>query len=110
MLEEQTLGFNIKHIETFVAGGFPEEGWFRASKGEYFGHFDDGTSYIANNKQIEGGIASAIAPAVYNAVLSAMQSSNGNVTLEGDAKGIFKAVKTEADTRTLLTGQPAFNL
>lgn len=113
------FGFDLEKtehitIKKFAQGGFPEDGWFRASKGEYFGQFDDGTSYIANNEQIEGGIASAVAPAVYNAVLSAMQNSQGNINvnviLEGDAKGVFSLVKKEADTRTLLTGQPAFNL
>lgn len=56
----------------YAAGGFPEDGWFRASKGEYFGQFDDGTSYIANNNQITDGIASG----VYQAVLSAMGNAN----------------------------------
>lgn len=56
----------------YSVGGFPEDGWFRASKGEYFGQFDDGTSYIANNNQITDGIASG----VYQAVLSAMGNAN----------------------------------
>lgn len=38
-------------------GILPEDGWFRVSHGEYFGRFDNGQSYIANNKQIEAGIA-----------------------------------------------------
>ena len=44
----------------YASGGFPEDGWFRASKGEYFGSFDDGTSYIANNIQIVSGVASGV--------------------------------------------------
>lgn len=44
----------------YASGGFPEDGWFRASKGEYFGSFDDGTSYIANNSQIVSGVASGV--------------------------------------------------
>lgn len=51
----------VPKIPTFANGGVvPEDGWFRASKGEYFGQFDDGTSYIANNKQITDGISSSV--------------------------------------------------
>lgn len=66
------FGIEIKEVSKvsiprFEMGGFPEDGWFRASKGEYFGQFDDGTSYIANNRQIENGIASQVGGAVRNA-------------------------------------------
>lgn len=64
----------------YSVGGFPEDGWFRASKGEYFGQFDDGTSYIANNNQITDGIASG----VYKAVLAAM----GNMNSTGNSQDI----------------------
>lgn len=47
-------------VPLYASGGFPEDGWFRASKGEYFGSFDDGTSYIANNIQIVSGVASGV--------------------------------------------------
>lgn len=75
----------------FAKGGFPEDGWFRASKGEYFGQFDDGTSYIANNRQIENGIAAEIAPAVHAAVKAGIREvfsempmqSGGDVYLDG---------------------------
>lgn len=75
----------------FAKGGFPEDGWFRASKGEYFGQFDDGTSYISNNKQIENGIAASVAPAVHAAVKAGIREalsempmqSGGDVYLDG---------------------------
>ena len=34
--------------------------------------------------------------------------NNSNVTLEGDAKGMFKIIKKEADNYTYRTGKPAF--
>ena len=50
--------FNVTlgHIPTFATGGFPEDGWFRASHGEMMGKFDDGQSVVANNNQITDGI------------------------------------------------------
>ena len=51
----------------FANGGFPEDGWFRASHGEMMGKFDNGKSVVANNKQITTGISEAVAPAVYAA-------------------------------------------
>jgi hypothetical protein len=60
----------LPRIPTYSLGGYdiPEDGWFRASKGEYFGRFDDGTSYIANNNQIEAGISVGVGQAVREAV------------------------------------------
>lgn len=56
-----TIGYiSLGRVAQYKQGGFPEDGWFRASKGEYFGSFDDGTSYIANNRQIENGIAESV--------------------------------------------------
>ena len=34
--------------------------------------------------------------------------NDSNVTLEGDAKGMFKVIKKEADNYTYRTGKPAF--
>lgn len=90
------FGFDLKKsehisIQRFAQGGFPEDGWFRASKGEYFGQFDDGTSYISNNRQIENGIAASVAPAVHAAVKAGIREalsempmqSGGDVYLDG---------------------------
>ncbi len=59
----------------YEKGVFPEDGWFRASKGEYFGQYDDGTSYIANNNQIEYGVAAGVEEAVYRGLRRAMAES-----------------------------------
>ena len=84
-------GIATNNPVAFAKGGFPEDGWFRASKGEYFGQFDDGTSYISNNKQIENGIAASVAPAVHAAVKAGIREvfsempmqSGGDVYLDG---------------------------
>ena len=51
---------NLGVIPTFAQGGFPEDGWFRASQGEMIGKFDNGQSVVANNNQITDGISSAV--------------------------------------------------
>lgn len=52
---------------------------------------------VANNDQIVNGIAKAVGPAVYDAVVSAMAQSGGGtaVYLEGDAKKLFKVIRQE---------------
>lgn len=50
-------GFGVKRYAT---GGFPEDGWFRASRGEIMGRFDNGQSVVANNQQITEGISLAV--------------------------------------------------
>jgi flagellar biosynthesis chaperone FliJ len=97
----------------YAKGGFPEEGPFMMNRGEIAGKFSNGKSVVANNKQITDGIAQAVGPAVYSAMVDALSSTNGNsgnvkIILEGDAKGLFRAVKKEADSYTASTGNPAF--
>lgn len=109
----------LKRIDVtqYATGGFPEDGWFRASKGEYFGQFDDGTSYIANNKQIERGIAVEVSGAVRNA--NAEQNAllieqnellrqilNKNVGISSGE--VFNAVRKENAVYKRRTGVGAF--
>lgn len=109
-------GFTINYptgFSTYAKGGFPEEGPFMMNRGEIAGKFSNGKGVVANNQQITTGIANAVGPAVYKAVIAAMamsSDSNGNITvvLEGDAKGLFKVVKKEAQNYTNATGQAAF--
>lgn len=109
-----TAGISLMtNFPGFATGGFPEDGWFRASKGEYFGNFDDGTSYIANNRQIEFGIAAGVEEAAYRGIMRAFSenpTNGGNVTvvLQGDADGLFKVVQNKANNYTAQTGKPAF--
>lgn len=48
------------NVQTYAVGGFPEDGWFRASHGEIMGQFDNGKSVVANNNQITEGISLAV--------------------------------------------------
>lgn len=62
----------------FATGGFPEDGWFRASHGEIMGKFDNGQSVVANNGQITSGISRAVQQgmaSVMAPVVSAMKSA-----------------------------------
>lgn len=72
-LDKNKFSFKIK---TYATGGLPEDGWFRVSKGEYLGQFDDGTSYIANNKQVENGVAKGVEEAAYRGMLRALSQGN----------------------------------
>lgn len=69
-----TIGLNLPQ---FAAGGFPEEGPFLMNRGEIVGKFKNGKSAVANNGQITEGIAAAVGPAVYNAVMQAMANYGG---------------------------------
>ena len=86
---------NTKAIKykTYAQGGFPEDGWFRASKGEYFGQFDDGTSYISNNRQIENGIAASVAPAVHAAVKAGIREVLSEMPIGGAGDVYLDGVK-----------------
>ena len=87
---------NLGKIPTFKLGGFPEDGWFRASKGEFFGQFDDGTSYIANNNQIVDGVAAGVEEAAYRGMMRALSESGGvTIHVEGDSSGMYKVWKEE---------------
>lgn len=99
----------------YATGGvnIPEDGWFRASHGEYFGHFDDGTSVIANNNQIISGIANGVkdANSEQNALLREQNSLLRQILAKDmgiTSRDAFNAVRTEASSYTRRTGQPAF--
>lgn len=87
----------------YATGGFPEDGWFRASKGELIGKFDDGSSVVANNEQIVKGIENG----VYRAVKSAMDESKGS-DIYLDGKVLFKSTRSYAKEYEKKTGKPAF--
>ena len=80
----------------FRNGGFPEDGWFRASHGEIMGRFDNGQSVVASNQQITDGIARA----VFNAMTSAQTGGGGqyiNNTIVVDGDVIARAVTKGQD-------------
>lgn len=117
---EKTVGnFTIKYptgFKTYAKGGFPNTGeMFIANEAgpEIVGRIGNRNA-VANAEQITTAIAKSVGPAVYNGVLAAMMRSNGNkaqqilVTLEANAKGIFRVVKAEAQNYANATGLSPF--
>ncbi len=106
---------SLGSVPKFADGGFAETGQLFVAReaGPELVATMGGRTSIANNDQIVTGIAEGIYPAVYNAVSQAMANSrsdtNVNVTLEGDAKKLFKSVQKQATNYTMQTGKPAFN-
>lgn len=108
-------GVNITgKVPTFATGGFPTKGqMFVANEAgpEMVGTMD-GKTAVANSNQITTGIANAVGPAVYSATKAAMQEGGNTsrivVTLEPDAKGLFRIVRTEAQSYTKSHGVSPF--
>ncbi|MDO4327131.1 MAG: hypothetical protein Q4E24_14045 [bacterium] len=78
----------------FATGGFPEDGWFRASHGEILGKFDNGKSVVANNMQITEGISKAVQSGMRGSmapVIASMQAmtrqATPNLTMVGGSFG-----------------------
>ena len=75
-------GFTIKwpsSFYTYAKGGFPDKGqMFIANEAgpEMVGTLD-GKTAVANNNQITAGIAAAVFPAVYNAMIAALSRMGG---------------------------------
>lgn len=63
-----------------------------------------GQSAVVNNQQIVDAVSQGVASAVASVMGN---GSNVTVTLEGDAKGIFKVVQKEGRAYSARTGQPA---
>ena len=63
-----------------------------------------GHTAVMNNQDIVGAVSAGVAQAVASVMGS---GSNVTVTLEGDAKGIFKVVQKEGRAYSARTGQPA---
>ena len=103
------IGLNIP---TFATGGFPypqgENGLFYANSSELVGKFSNGKTAVANNQQITDGIEEAAYRGFMRAMGNSSNTSNVNITLEGDAQGLFKVVKQEANNYQRRTGNPAF--
>lgn len=106
---QSSVAVSSKNIPKFANGGYPEDGLFYANHGELVGEFSNGRTAVANNEQITSGIEAA----VYRAMSEAMSSSNNgstnvNVTLEGDADGLFKVIRKSARSYQKSTGRNAF--
>lgn len=103
----------LSRVSTYATGGFPEDGWFRASKGEYFGSFDDGTSVIANNNQIISGISNGVksANAEQNALLREQNALLRQILAKDigiSTRDVFEAVRSENRDYINRNGESAF--
>lgn len=105
--KESNIGSNAGAYYTVNAtGGFPSTGQFfiaRESGPELVGTLGQ-KSAVVNNEQIVESVARGVADAVASVMGN---GSNVTVTLEGDAKGIFKVVQKEGRAYSARTGQPA---
>lgn len=106
----EKFGLNITEIQTvhiprLATGGFPEDGLFFANHNEIVGKFANGRTAVANNEQIEGGIAAGVAEAnegvisalvsVGNAIVRAIEDSGkgSGVDLNRFARKLYPAIK-----------------
>lgn len=102
-------------VQWYSSGGFPNAGELfmaRESGPELIGRMGRKNA-VANNNQIVDGIKVGVYEAVRDAITSTASSAQGNkanvtVVLEGDAKGLFKVVKTEGEKYQKSTGKPVF--
>lgn len=92
-------------IPKYIGGGFPEDGLFFANHNELVGQFSNGKTAVANNDQIISGIRQA----AYEGFKMAIAEMGGfntdvNVTLEGDAEGLFRMTKNQYRNEAKRTG------
>jgi phage-related protein len=104
-------GWPKLNLGFYESGGFPNMGQMfvaRESGPELVGSMGGRSNAVANNYQIEAGIEEAAYRGFMRALSESDPSSNVNVTLEGEAKGLFKLVKREDDAYKGRTGRSAF--
>lgn len=102
------IGSNgMRTVEKYAEGGIVPQGQLfiaREAGAEMVGQIGGHTA-VANNQDIVASVSQGVA----NAVASVLGNgrSNVTVTLEGDAKGLFKVVQKEGRAYSARTGQPA---
>lgn len=79
-------GYYYNGYSTYATGGFPEDGWFRASHGELIGQFDNGQSVVANNNQIIAGIEGGVERAVSSVLAPYLADIADNTRRTADKK------------------------
>lgn len=95
---------------TFATGGYPTTGQYfiaRESGPELVGRIGNKTA-VVNNDQIVASVSDGVYEGVYAAMMAANNGANVTVTLQGDAKGIFNAVRTEDKNFIRQNGHSAF--
>lgn len=90
--------------KAYKTGGEVEDGIFTMNKKEMAGSFDDGTSIVANNMQIQQGIAEASYRGLSRALQESAIGGVGDVLLDGRKVGITTAKSSHNEmVRTGLT-------
>jgi hypothetical protein len=107
-LTNSVTGSDIKSVKEIkipklYTGGMPEDGWFRASKGELMGKFDDGTSIVANNRQVVAGVREMLKDGIMDALVMA-NNSGGNktttqVTIVAEDNDLLNGIKFKEKQR-----------
>lgn len=95
-----------RYFTEYASGGFPTQGQLfvaREAGAELVGNIG-GRTAVVNNADIVASVSQGVASAVAS-VLGG--GTNVSVTLEGDAKGLFKVVQKEGRAYSARTGQPA---
>lgn len=96
-------GLKIPEIKFKANGGFMEDGWFRASKGELMGKFDDGTSIVANNRQVVAGVREMLKDGMMDALVMANNSggskSTTQVTIVAEDNDLLNGIKFKEKQR-----------
>ena len=106
---------DLGKIPTFADGGFPETGQLFIARenrmNEYVGHIGNKPA-VANNDQITSGIANAVYPAVYNALIDVLGQNRGNnssnIVVQIDGKEVFRATRKEAQNYFAMHGESPF--
>lgn len=99
-------GKGYRTNELYASGGFPTRGQMfiaREAGPELVGTIG-GQSAVVNNSDIVASVSQGVAQAVASVLGGGQQV---NVTLEGDAKSLFKVVQREGRAYSARTGQPA---
>lgn len=99
-------GKGYRTNELYASGGFPTQGQMfiaREAGPELVGTIG-GQTAVVNNSDIVASVSQGVAQAVASVLGSGQQV---NVTLEGDAKNLFKVVQREGRAYSARTGQPA---
>lgn len=96
----------MRTVEKYAEGGIVPQGQLfiaREAGAELVGNVGGHTA-VMNNQDIVNAVSAGVASAVASVMGN---GSNVTVTLEGDAKGIFKVVQKEGRAYSARTGQPA---
>ena len=112
--EADIRGFQLKKkgVPKYASGGYPEKGqMFIANEAgaEMVGTLD-GKTAVANQNSITDALIAALYPAIRDAFADANQgqSTEVNVTLEGDANKMFKVIQQKGKSYQLSTGRSVF--